>query len=98
MISLPNNCNCSELTVNPKNWKTCKISAIARNWQIHYYFYDNSVNKRKFVLVKGMNKFKTLTERREATSQLIQNEITNLMDKGYNPISGKFVINSLGTK
>ena len=91
MISLPNNCNCSELTVNPKIWKTCKVSAIARNWHIQYYFYDTPLNKRKFVRIKGMNRFKTLNERREATSQLIENELHQLKEKGYNPITGKLL-------
>jgi hypothetical protein len=68
MISLPNNCSCSELTVNPKNWKTCKASALAHNWYIQYYFYDTAVKKKKFVVIKGMNRFKILDERREATS------------------------------
>ena len=97
MISLPNNCNCSELTVNPKNWKTCKVSAIARNWHIQYYFYDTALNKRKFVRIKGMNRFKALNERREAISQLIENELYNLKEKGYNPITGKFLIEGFGS-
>ncbi|WP_394767526.1 hypothetical protein, partial [Ferruginibacter sp.] len=97
MISLPNNCNCSELTVNPKNWKTCKVSAMARNWQIQYYFYDHALNKRKFVRIKGMNRLKALSERREATAQLIENELYNLKDKGYNPITGKFLIEGFGS-
>lgn len=75
MISLPNNCNCSELTINPKNWKTCKVSAMARNWYIQYYFYDQALERRKFVRVKNMNHFKTLSERREATAKLIENEL-----------------------
>ena len=91
MISLPHNCKCSDLTVTPKDWKTCKPSALARNWHIQYYFYDNAFNKRKFLLIKGMNRFKTLQERREATSQLIENELYQLKEKGYNPITGKTV-------
>ncbi|MEO9143985.1 MAG: hypothetical protein ABI237_00375 [Ginsengibacter sp.] len=90
MISLLNGCNCSNLTVNPKNWKTCKASALARNWYIQYYFYDTSMKKKKFVIIKGMNRFKTLDERREATKQLIGNELHQLREKGYNPITGKF--------
>src|SRR5665647_943054 len=92
MIALPNGCNCSELTVTPKDWKTCKVSAMARNWHIQYYFYDTALKQRKFVLVKGMNRLKTLNERREATSQLIENELYQLKEKGYNPITGKFLI------
>jgi len=97
MITLPNGCNCSEITVTPKDWKTCKASAMARNWHIQYYFYDTAINKRKFVLVKGMNRFKTLIERREATAQLIENELYNLKEKGYNPITGKFFIERFGS-
>jgi hypothetical protein len=97
MITLPNCCNCSEITVTPKDWKICKASAMARNWHIHYYFYDTAIKKRKFVLVKGMNRFKTLNERREATAQLIENELYNLKDKGYIPITGKFFIERFGS-
>ena len=90
MISLPHGCNCSDLTVNPKNWKTCKASVLARNWYIQYYFYDTASKERKFVVIKGMNRFKTLDERREATKQLIENELYQLKEKGYNPLTGKF--------
>ncbi len=92
MISLPNSCNCSEITVTPKDWKTCKASAMARNWYIQYYFYDTFLRKRKFVLVKGMNRFKSLTERRQATAELIENELYQLREKGFNPITGNFFI------
>ena len=91
MISLPNSCHCSELTVKPKNWKTCRASALSRTWYIQYYFYDTAINKKKFVLIKGMNRFKTLDERRDATKQLIENELYQLKEKGYNPITGKFL-------
>lgn len=40
----------------------------------------------------GMNRFKTLEERREATKQLIENELYQLKEKGYNPITGKFLM------
>ena len=39
-----------------------------------------------------MNRFKRLHERREATSQLIENELYLLKEKGYNPITGIFFI------
>jgi integrase len=90
MISLPNGCTCSELTVNPKNWKACKASALSQNWYIQYYFYDTTLKKKKFVVIKGMNRFKTLDDRREATKQLIENELYQLKQKGYNPITGSF--------
>ena len=96
MITLPNGCNCSEITVTPKDWKTCKVSAMARNWHIQYYFYDTALKKRKFVLVKGMNRFKTLNERRDATLQLIENELYQLKEKGFNPITGIFFKEMIG--
>ena len=95
MITLPNGCHCSELTVTPKDWKTCKVSAMARNWHIQYYFYDDALNQRKFVLVKGMNRFKTLKERREATVQLLENELYQLREKGYNPITGIYMLENV---
>ena len=90
MSSLPQNFNCSELTVHPKGWKYCKASALAHKGYIQYHFYDSALKKRKFVILKGMNSFRTLDERREATKQLIENELHLLMEKGYNPITGKF--------
>jgi integrase len=70
---------------------------MARNWQIQYYFYDNALKKRKYVRIKGMNRLKTLLERREATAQLIENELYNLKEKGYNPFTGKFCIERFGS-
>ena len=90
MISLPNGCHCSELTVNPKNWKTCNAQALTKKWYIQYYFYDTTINQKKFVVIKGMNRLKTLEERREATKQLIENEHYQLKVKGFNPITGSF--------
>lgn len=90
MISLINGCHCSELTVNPKNWKTCNATALRKKWYIQYYFYDTTINQKKFIVIKGMNRLKTLEERREAIRQLIENEIYQLKVKGYNPITGGF--------
>ncbi|MGN6804255.1 MAG: tyrosine-type recombinase/integrase [Ginsengibacter sp.] len=90
MINLSNNCTCSELAVHPKDWKTCRASALSKKWYIHYYFYDNTLQKRKFVILKGMNRFRKLEERREATKQLLENELYQLKEKEYNPITGDF--------
>jgi len=65
---------------------------MATKWHIQYYFYDRPKNERLFVLVKGMNRFKTLNERRDATSELIKNELYLLKEKGYNPIAKKFFV------
>lgn len=92
MILLPNGCSCSTPTVNPKNWKTI-AAAIKKDWYIQYWFRDPSVSKKsKLVIVKGMNVFKTLTERREATKQIMASELSDLK-AGYNPIKKTFSIN-----
>ncbi|WP_026259926.1 hypothetical protein [Segetibacter koreensis] len=91
MISLPNNCYCSELKVNPKNWRTLK--KIANDWLIYYRFYGQDARHRelypkgKLVRVQGMNHFKTLLDRRRATLQLLEDEVKKLQ-QGFNPIVG----------
>jgi site-specific recombinase XerC len=91
MISLPNDCYCSELKVNPSNWKTLK--KITKGWFIYYRFYDPIAKQKgqhvkgKLVTVQGMNHFKTVGDRRKATTQLLNDEIHRLK-LGYNPILG----------
>lgn len=51
---------------------------------MHKYKYG------KLVFVKGMNEFKTLPERRQATETLLQNELRLLKEEGYNPITKVF--------
>lgn len=94
MILLPHGCTCSELAVNPKNWKTGPKSLIKKNWRIHYYFRDPAHKDKypygKLITIKGMNRFKTIEERREATKILIEEEIYQLKVKGYNPITKQY--------
>lgn len=91
MILLTHGCSCSELKVNPKNWKTGGKILLKKNWRIHYYFRDQEFKEQypygKLISVKGMNKFKTLEERREATKILIEEEYYALKVQGYNPIT-----------
>ena len=94
MISLPNNCNCSNPTVFPKNWKTGGKTLLKKNWRIQYWFRDpeheKSYPRGKLVIVKGMNKYKTLSERRAATEELLELELYILKEKGFNPITKKY--------
>jgi hypothetical protein len=93
MIQLPNGCYCSKPTVNPDNWQTGGKSLLQKSWYIQYYFHDPRLRDDpkykygKLVIVKGMNMFKTLAERREATSRLMENELALLRNEGYNPIT-----------
>ena len=93
MISLPNGCSCSEMAVFPSNWKSGGISLLKKEWYVQYYFRDpNFSDKYKYgkqVRLKGINAFKSLEERRNAVTLLINNELLQLKENGYNPILGK---------
>lgn len=93
MINLPNGCSCSEMAVFPKNWKSGGIGLLKKEWYVQYYFRDpNFSDKYKYgkqVRLKGINAFKTLEERRSAVTNLIENELLQLKENGYNPILGK---------
>ncbi len=97
MINLPNNCYCSDFNVFPKNWKS-KNAKTTVNWYIKYRFYDSKYQQPKQVMVKGMNQFKTLPERQQATSNALSLELDKLLNQGFNPFvkSNKFIAGSQG--
>lgn len=87
MISLPNNCRCSEIKVSPSNWKRASAST-KKPWKIHYRFYDPTFDKPHQVTIKaGINKVKDLDQRRGLVEGLIRLEKEKLQVKGYNPIT-----------
>lgn len=90
MIKLSDTCTCSELKVTPADWQNCRT--ITRDWQIYYRVYDKAFTeqypKGKLVVIKGMNKYKELKQRRACTQSLIDDELQQLRN-GYNPISGQ---------
>ncbi len=91
MQTLPNNCRCSELSIFPKNWNTCAKSYLNKTWRIQYYFYDDILNQKKFIILKaGLNRIKTLKERRAAVKELLEQEYNLLKYQGYNPITKQF--------
>lgn len=94
MILLPNDCTASEPTVFPKNWESGGRALLNTNWRIQYYFRDPSFKELypygKLIVVKGMNHLKTLTERREATRELLDNELYMLKVEGFNPITKSY--------
>jgi len=91
-ILLPNGCSMSKPSVNPKNWLTGGKSVINQRWRIQYYFYNENFDK-KLVVVKGMNSYRDLTERRNVTKLLIENEI-EINKKGYNHFLKKFIVDA----
>ncbi|NAW49919.1 hypothetical protein GNY06_00410, partial [Elizabethkingia argentiflava] len=80
----------TQIIVTPRNWRTgTKSDLLSKNWIISYYFYSDIAPKGKQIRIKGMNRAKTLEEKRSLTRQLIENE-KNLLLSGYDPISKSF--------
>ncbi|MBK7308326.1 MAG: hypothetical protein IPI88_15785 [Chitinophagaceae bacterium] len=86
MITLPNGCTCSKLSVSPKNWQS-KSASIGTDWFIIYRFYDPRYLKPKQVMVKGMNRYKELDERQEATKKSLAEELEKLVKGELNPFN-----------
>lgn len=99
MIYLFDGCYCSEPKIFPKNWND-KGASIKDDWYIWYRFYDPTCIDRtgrikpKLIPVAGMNKYKTLAQRREATKILLANELILLKEDGWNPITKAFMIDA----
>lgn len=97
MIQTVNGCYFTPIKVHPKNWKQTSAS-VKKDWYLYYRFYDPTVvddNGRKkplLVMIKGMNKFKTLQERRAVTQELMSVELRHLTQQGWNPIISKFMV------
>src|SRR5204862_7911766 len=67
----------------PRNWQS-KTANISIDWYISYRFYDNRHKKPKQVMVRGMNVFKSIDERKLNTEKFLKEEMTRLFE-GYNP-------------
>ena len=81
----------SNITFTPNNWNTKKAS-ISKPWVISYRFYDptfKGTDKWAYLVqFRGMNDYKTLPERQEATRSAIEEELQALDEEGFNPITG----------
>lgn len=84
MKSLPNNCRAGKFSVFPKNWDTDDADP-KLIWRIVYWFYDDNINKKKQVPIKGMNHLETVKEKQEMVKVTLKGELT-LLKNGYNPI------------
>ena len=91
-----NNCCRSELWGAPTDWETTKSKAsLKKDWYIQCMFFD-PVDKKKypkgFPYRKKVNKGLNTPEERRAAIKLLMKEIPKLLDqKGYNPITKKFM-------
>jgi integrase len=86
MITLPNGCTCSKLSVYPKNWQA-KNAKLNIDWYIIYRFYEPRYPKPRQVMVKRMNQFKVLSERQEATKKALADELDKLVKGEFNPFN-----------
>jgi len=91
MIFLPNGCKASTPSVFPKNWQPISANMKLTRY-IHYRFHDPSIPKPKQVLIKGMNIYSLRSERKHATSTLLNNELNLLLTQGYNPIKNSYTV------
>lgn len=83
MITLPDNCRCSEIKVSPSNWKKASAST-KKFWKIHYRFYDPTFEKPHQITIKAdINKIKDLDQCRVLVEDLIRLEKEKLLVKGY---------------
>ncbi|HRE52209.1 MAG TPA: tyrosine-type recombinase/integrase [Flavitalea sp.] len=85
---LPNGNYYTDLSVNPKNWKSVKAPT-RKPWFIFYRFYSTD-GQNKLVTIRGMNVYKTQLERMQAAQVLIDDELHQLTALGYNPITKIF--------
>ncbi len=84
ILDLPNGCRCSNLTVIPKKWETGGSSLLKKNWAIVYRFYKPS-GEYKQIWIRGMNRFKTLPERRRETNISLEKEY-QFLKEGLDPL------------
>jgi integrase len=89
MQYLSNNCRIGKFSVYPSNWESpnAKFKCI---WRITYWFYDDNLQQKKQIPIKGMNRAETLKDKQESVRDLIKLELENLK-AGYNPIAKTIV-------
>lgn len=77
-------------SVYPKNWKEGGSELLEFDWRIQYYYHDpehiDKWPKGRLCIVKGMNEFRSLEERRSVTREIMADEIEDLKS-GWNPIT-----------
>tara|TARA_B100000378_G_scaffold274352_1_gene268636 strand:- start:2508 stop:3725 length:1218 start_codon:yes stop_codon:yes gene_type:complete len=96
-LLLINGCSVSTPSVNPKNYKQGGVELLEKDWYIQYRFHDpkyyHDYPKGKLCIIKGMNKYHTLKERRDYIAILIESLLQELVERGWNPITKEYMIN-----
>lgn len=92
-------CAYSDLWVHPENWKTLTSQkSLQLDWRVECKFYDPKFKEKYpkgFLFRKKLNRFRSLEERKAVVETWLK-EIPKLFeDKGYNPITKKYMIPEL---
>jgi integrase len=79
--------------------KTIEVTVrdlLKKEWRIDYRYYDPAFQGTKLwgkqIVVKGMNKYKSLHDRQEYVRSLVEDLTSYLDDQFYNPITKKFLL------
>jgi site-specific recombinase XerC len=92
-------CAYSDLWVHPENWKTLTSQkSLQLDWRVECKFYDPKFKEKYpkgFLFRKKLNRFRSLEERKAVVETWLK-EIPKLFeDKGYNPITKKYMVQEL---
>lgn len=89
-------CHYSEIWVHPENWKSLTTQkSLKLNWYVECKFYDPLFKEKYpkgFPYRKKLNSYRTLDERKAAIQTLLKAIPKLFEDKGYNPITRKYMI------
>lgn len=89
-------CHYSDIWVHPENWKSLTTQkSLKLNWYVECKFYDPLFKEKYpkgFPYRKKLNSYRTLEERKAAIQVLLKAIPKPLEDKGYNPITKKYMI------
>ena len=92
-------CKFSEPWAYPKDWKTTTAkSSLKKTWYVQCYFFDPLFKEKYpngYPFRKKLNKFKTLEERKEAAKFLLEEIPILFREKGFNPITKKFMFDQI---
>lgn len=91
VLSLKMKHSIPKLYIPKTNGRTC----IKKRWHVYFYYDDPETGKRdykcKFSYYHGINRYKSISERREFGNRLIE-VYTELLADGWNPWENKLVL------
>lgn len=92
-------CAYSDLWVHPENWKTLTSQkSLKLDWRVECKFYDPKFKEKYpkgFLYRKKLNRFRSLDERKVVIETWLKEIPILFEEKGYNPITKKYMIPEL---